>query len=222
MTGARHERQQSTQPSAQQSGPLPPKPDPWTGIPEPPSAPAYHGPDVLAGYSPVTDRRFRRLPRPPDGMGAVLSWYRLNRRGWLVRFGLALLALTAGGAVVSLLRGDGVALLAAWPVWPLLVVGAGLMAGPTRWRSSIVSVGADWLQRDGVCVRTYQLTEIEGGYDPTWLRLRDGHASLTFTLDELHRERAAWNLLYNGIRHSIATGARLTPTAARLLELDPG
>lgn len=201
---------------------VPPRPDPCTGEPAPPAAPAYRGPDLPTGHNPGADRRVGRRPSPPPGSGPVLCAYRPSLRGRAFRLLLAVAILVAGSAILSVLQGDGLALLSAWPVWPVIVIGAVLMARPYPVRT--ISVGSDWLQRSGrrrEHVRLYELTRIEAGraQPPVRLLLADSDQALLFRLDELQPDRAAWNLIFNGIRHSVATGARIDDAALRLLHL---
>lgn len=201
---------------------LPPKPDPCTGEPAPPTAPAYRGPDLAAGHNPAADARVGRRPSPPPGGGPVLCAYRPSPRGRAFRLLLAVAILVAGSAILSLVRGDGLALLSAWPVWPVIAVGAVLMARPYPVRT--ISVGADWLQRSGrrrESVRLYELSRIEAGraQAPVRLLLADADRALLFRLDELQPDRAAWDLIFNGILHSVAGGARIDDAALRLLHL---
>jgi hypothetical protein len=202
---------------------LPARPDPSSGDPAPPSAPGYRGPELPSGHNPGADRRLGRRPSPPPRLGPVLSWYRPNVRGRIFRFVLALSVLVAGSAVLSLVRGDRLELLRAWPVWPVVLVGATLMARP--FGAPVLSVGADWLQRcrrrRAEYVRLYELTRIEARQEaPVQLVLADAEQVMVLRLAELQPDRAAWDLVYNGILHSVAAGARIDEAAFRLLHLD--
>ncbi|HVW43697.1 MAG TPA: hypothetical protein VHC18_20345 [Amycolatopsis sp.] len=73
-------------------------------------------------------------------------------------------------------------------------------------------------------VKTYELTEITvrgtaaGGYN---IELRDRNGGEADTaLDFLYENHDLWDLVYNGIRHSVAAGAATTPLTRRKLRLD--
>lgn len=203
---------------------LPPRPDPETGIPLPPHAPAFFGKD-----RPRHSAR-RGAPPPPDGCGETLAWHRPAATGQARKLAAAVLAMTTLAVVVSLIITGSLILY--WPAWPAIAVAAWLLAGPLDMPA--LSAGADWLQwsrrnrwwgvRDGprAHIRCYELREITALIHQTHtvLTLTDNDGrTCTKTREELQRDRIVWDLLYNGILHSVANGAKITSTAAEVLRL---
>lgn len=209
---------------------LPPRPDPQTGEPLP-HAPNFQGTDIPVEDNPLRETRLFRKPAPPPGMGPVLAWHRDSAKGQIVNYLVALGVFVGGIAVISLLQGEGLDMLTAWPLYPLFLIFAYLMSKPLDVRTD--SVGADWLQshyrkrwyqrrRKVVVLKLYELTRVQGvsgpGYPQLALEDVDGATMYRF-MWELQPDRRTWDLVYNGILHSVANGAETDSTSESVLKL---
>lgn len=209
---------------------LPPRPDPETGKPFPPPGLSYFGGEDTTNpeQDPYRESRLSHKPQPPPGCGQVLAWHRENRRGKIATLLSGLVIMVVGVAFLSLLGGDGLAMLTAWPVWVVIVVFTVLAASPFSYLT--YAAGTDWLLVDitswgrtkRAWVSLYDLTKIDTSYGgPTfhlWLYNKGGGFSRSF--EELQRDRRIWDLVYNGILHSVANGAQISTQAIGTLQLD--
>nr|WP_207631457.1 MULTISPECIES: hypothetical protein [unclassified Actinopolyspora] len=101
--------------------------------------------------------------------------------------------------------------------WPFVT----LLAG----RNTRMSAGADWFRygKKGF-IRTYELTSVkvttEGASRA--LRLNDAEQrTLSVQLNDIQRNRELWDLVYNGILHSVrGNGAETNKLARTFLDLD--
>lgn len=87
-----------------------------------------------------------------------------------------------------------------------------------------LAAGATWLQNGRYWVDVYQLTEVKIGAAGVnqVLRLKDsaGREIRSLKLRDVQRNQALWDLAYNGIRHSVATGgASPSQGTRRILQL---
>ena len=215
--------------SASGSPDLPPRPDSHTGEPFPPHGLSYFGGEQQPHYAdPTREQRLSRRPKPPPGKGPVLAWHRESRSGKVmgVIVGLALmLALVAG---VSLVRGMGLSAFKYWQIWIVIAVFTFLTTSPFTYLT--YAAGADWLlverSRWGIKKRVwldlYNLTKIDASYGGTtfhlWLYGKGGGFSRS--TQELQMDRRIWDLVYNGILHSVASGAQVSNQAIGILQLD--
>lgn len=160
-------------------------------------------------------------------------WHRDSVAGQVFRYMVALAVAVAGVVVISMLNGDGPRdLLRYWQIWGIVLIGAYLMSSPLDVR--MVSVGADWFQigrgrrwyhRGPVetsFLKLYELAEVTGSADggAPELYLSDGEHAMRLRIDELQPDRRTWDLVYNGILHSVAAGAKVDAISAALLHLD--
>lgn len=212
---------------------LPPRPDPDTGEPFPPHAPAYTGSDQSGSSEPGLASGPFGPPAPPRGKGPPLAWHRDTALSNVFNYFLAAAILAIGIAAISLLRGDAFGDgLRYWQVWIIIVVGAWLMAAPLTFNS--MSAGADWLQwgvrssilyrkqRIGV-INFYNITSISssGAGATVYLRFEDSGGNVLFRmLHDLQKSRKIWDLFYNGVLHSVANGADIDYMATKALHLD--
>lgn len=126
--------------------------------------------------------------------------------------GLAGLAIIVVGGLIAT---GGQVLFQGWP-WIFPVVGGALIAWNVR--GTNLSAGADWLQSRRHWVRLYELTAIRyttkpGGFS---VLLEDAHGgSAGGDLQELHSNPALWDLVHNGIQHSVASRPVTANLAAR-------
>ncbi|WP_374107757.1 hypothetical protein, partial [Rhodococcus sp. DMU2021] len=95
-----------------------------------------------------------------------------------------------------------------WIMWVIMAVGAWMMfrATANHWTAA----GASWVQWRSSWVDTYKLTRIRfsaDGYSRV-LRLKDAHGNeiQSFKISEIQRNPDLWDLVYNGILHSVASG----------------
>lgn len=192
---------------------LPPVPDRTTGEPRPPRAP------LRAGWKPGERAQASTVKafEPPPGQGAVLEWFQESRRAVIT--GTAFLFLIVAGFLT--VKAHGLAWMGVWWLWLILLVF--LVPSYTSFRGKRLSAGADWLRFNKAWVRTYALTEVKAGreFAAVGLELTDAdgrrlHAKLT----ELQQNRELWDLVYNGLVHSIRDGAATNSLALAALELD--
>lgn len=190
-------------------------PDPHSGQPRPPRAPA----DTKRGTPEVKQPyHSRKVLTGPEGGGPTLEWHYGDRK--MQRWMAACLAVVL--VAFYTIRSSGFEWVSVWYLWlyvaVIVAVGWLLPAGHK------IAAGADWLNTRGGIVKTYELTEITvrgtaaGGYHIE-LRDRDGGEADT-ALDFLYDNPDLWDLVYNGIRHSVAAGAATTPLTRRKLRLD--
>ncbi|WP_215548290.1 hypothetical protein [Amycolatopsis sp. CA-230715] len=173
---------------------LPEKPDPVTGEPEPPAAPLYGNPGV-------SDSTRGASPHAPPGFGATLAWYSASRRNGI--FAAIFTVLIVCGSI-TLFR--GLAWVSYWQIWLIAAIGAILIYNTIR--RDAYSAGVDWL-RHGGWVDTYGLAKIEMHVltNSVELELEDNRGGgLSIDIQSLQSHRRMWNLVYNGMRHSIADG----------------
>ncbi|OLT48254.1 hypothetical protein BJF85_13660 [Saccharomonospora sp. CUA-673] len=112
-------------------------------------------------------------------------------------------------------------------MWVIIIGGALLMAAPMT--VTTYAAGADWLMmrrtRWGCTTRVwvdlYELTKIRahfigGGYH---LDLDDKDISLAVTFPAVQADRRIWDLIYNGILHSVANGATIDNVSIGVLNI---
>lgn len=190
---------------------LPPRPDRETGLPRPPHAPSFIGNRRPAQRDPDRETRLSAKPAPPDGQGPVLAWYKSSRRGALSA-GLIGVVLIVGA--LFLIKGLNVKVLETWWVWLVAVLaGVGMFFSTKK---SWCAAGADWFSFQKSWVRVYELVEIKTRFfsNTIYVYLVDVAGRKTEApINIIQADRLIWDLLYNGIRHSIASGAELTGTA---------
>lgn len=216
---------------------LPPRPDALTGEPFPPHAPGYRGNDRVAPeHDPNRNTRLSYKPDPPDAMGPVIAWHRDSTWGNIKGFLISFVVFVTATAFLFFLDDGSLRGFGYWQIWALAVVFAFLMYNPRLYETS--SAGADWIQwqytrrwyqRQALTnyLKIYELSRIEayhaGSGINSWLQLRladlDGRG-MDRTLGDLQRDRRIWDLLYNGILHSVANGAQINQAAIGLLKLD--
>lgn len=202
---------------------LPPRPDPETGRPFPPTAPAWK----------ELDREPHSVPdsaEPPEGCGAVLAYWSDTWKTWLVRV-LAAVGFTFLAAIaVPILYGDPIfEMFTVWQVWVIAGPIALLMAAPRETQRQLA--GADWVEfqtnkvwgkKHSAVLRFYDLVsiELESSGVMLFVTLKDKYgAKISRPLYRLQFDRGIWDLLYNGILHSIKDGADYNHAVIDKLEL---
>lgn len=191
---------------------LPPRPDPQTGEPRPPRAPAGDDGSEVGETDPG------RCPRKlPSDQGPVLEWFRYSNRFTLLVGALGVLFVFVAGV----LSGDGFGWMAS--VGGLAVaVGIPLLTGLVLYwgnRARWVAAGASWVADNTGWVDVYELTEIKTRVDVGVLKLcltdsvgRKMDTSVTL----LQANTKLWDLVYNGMLHSIRDRDVETDHNARL------
>jgi hypothetical protein len=231
--GGKHHREHKPL-SNEEFAELPPKPDPETGQPFPPEAPTYTGPSLRPGQerAPMAGTPPRGA-KAPDEMGRPLVWRVYGAKEGLRGLLFTLIIAAILIALPSLMRGQGFEAWTYWQMWVIAFVGAWLMADPMERRT--VSAGADWIQwnrrpkwyqsrRDRTnYLKFYRLAEIEGyaAGAVLYLRMRDEDGrGIDRIRAELQSDRRIWDLVYNGILHSVANGAEINRSAIEMLRLE--
>lgn len=208
---------------------LPPRPNRETGEPFPPHGLSYvRGQQVDLVTDPHRETRLSHRPEPPPGYGPVLAWHKESRRGKvaLVLTGIVvMLAIVAG---ISFFHGDGLAAFGYWQMWVFVIIGTVLLSSPFSYLT--YAAGADWLLverarwgvKKRIWVALYELKKIDVSYGGTTfhLFLYDKDGGLARSFEELQRDRRIWDLVYNGILHSVASGAQVSPQAIGILKLN--
>lgn len=188
---------------------LPPKPAPETGEPRPPHAPFHQD---FAKKSEEQLRRERvtdpaKAPAPPEGHGPLLAWYRaswkeaLKTAAWVVPFFPVALSLYR----FSL---DWIGFWQAWIFLPLIMLGV-----YSTQRTVVVAAGAEWLKHGKSWVRLYELTDIEVKHRGNDMHLDltdDAGRTIMSKLIDLQKDQHLWDLIYNGILHSVIAGGATT------------
>ncbi|NHD18997.1 hypothetical protein G9447_18660 [Actinopolyspora sp. BKK1] len=195
---------------------LPPKPDPHTGEPRPPRAPLE--PEWKDAENKRPDGA-NKAPRAPEGESPALEWFCPSRgQSFSIGVTISLVVLAFG-----VLRDGGLGWMTTWWLWLFVVPWpfVTLLAG----RNTRMSAGADWFRygKKGF-IRTYELTSVkvttEGASRA--LRLNDAEQrTLSVQLNDIQRNRELWDLVYNGILHSVrGNGAETNKLARTFLDLD--
>jgi len=198
---------------------LPPKPDPETGQPFPPQAPAYASTDKGDPDSdPNRDTSLSAKLRPPSGQGPTLVWYQASRRKALTAVAGVYVLVMVG---IFIVRGFTTDWMHFWWIWVAMAAGAAL-AYPIVLKESSAA-GAEWVMMNKAWVRTYELTSVKAYTYSNSLNLhlvdRDGR-KLQTNISRLQDDRRIWDLAYNGILHSVVgNGADTNQLARKSLKL---
>ncbi|MFC7343257.1 hypothetical protein [Saccharopolyspora griseoalba] len=188
---------------------LPPKPDATTGHPRPPRAPGYHKEDK----PPKEQDRDRvrdqaKAPSPPAGQGPVLEWYKSSHRNAVITGFVAFVIMLVG---LTLIRGGETAWMQFWFIWAVLVLASfGVYASS---RATECAAGAEWLKVGKTWVLLYELTSIKARVrsNAIHLDLKDGAGrEVKVSTSTLQEDRDIWDLVYNGILHSVIAGGAET------------
>lgn len=189
---------------------LPPQPDPWTGDPRPPYAPRNFG------YGQVTpaNKQPRRGCPVPEELGPVLEWNRALPLHWGGRPVLFLVL----AVVLTIVAAHGSPLVPAWLVWLAWswFVAFSVLSwwlGRDRW----IAAGATWLWYGTQWLDSYDLATVVVWHvrRTQWLKLVDssGRELRYLKLSWAQSNDPLWDLLYNGILHSVVSG-KANPSGA--------
>ncbi|MGH3720730.1 MAG: hypothetical protein ACRDRI_18165 [Pseudonocardiaceae bacterium] len=195
---------------------LPPQPDCATGQPRPPSAPTkFPSPERTP-----REREPRKHPPIPDERGPALEWCQ-DSTTWAIISGLIF-----AGIIISVYTAHehGFGWVTIWWVWLLpIIFGLAVYWGMSK---NWLAAGATWLQNGDVWVDVYELVsiDIKAGGAKLNLRLTDsaGRTIGALSLADAQRNHALWDLVYNGILHSVANGKADPPTNVRTILKLPG
>lgn len=183
---------------------LPPRPDPATGLPRPPRAPGR----TTRGASKRSSDRDDALvgaPEPPPAQGPVLVWYR-SSRSYAVLVGV--IGFVVAAVLLSARDGFQFHWVKYWWAW----VGLGAVAfliGLTQRKGTECSAGVEWLRGRKTWVRVYELTKVKlsVGIGQFYLSMQDrDRRSLSLPVSALQEDRLMWDLVYNGVLHSVIAG----------------
>jgi hypothetical protein len=158
---------------------------------------------------------------PPAAHGPALEWNQQSRRS-AIWSGFIAAAIIAG---FFLWRFWGFGWVTQWWCW-LLIVACGLAiykAASNTW----IAAGSDWLQSGSQWVDVYELVEVKMGASGAnqVLRLQDSHGRRirSVNLSNVQANQPLWDLVYNGILHSVASGRADPPKGTRkILSLPDG
>ncbi|WP_051342511.1 hypothetical protein [Pseudonocardia spinosispora] len=204
---------------------LPARPDPDSGEPKPPRAPEVVGPWTgyrrsgrrTESFRPAQAQQWFAEPAPL----LELVEGRRRRGLWQVAAYSAGSALLLFGGVAVLAHGDRVLYLVAAVLWAISTATSYLIR-----RMHTVYAGATWAgdgEDQDKFVTTYDLARIRvfgAGKPSAMLQIigADG-AFLQLPLGLLEGNPALWDLVYNGVRHSVASGAEIDAETRALLHL---
>jgi hypothetical protein len=116
--------------------------------------------------------------------------------------------------VYATIRTGGLEWATVWWLWAI-VIGFGLLMFYVIGRDGRACAGADWFAGSRGLVRTYELVQVKIRRSISWdVLLEDRHGGKAVTpLQTLQANRDLWDLVYNGIRHSVANGAKTNQRA---------
>lgn len=177
---------------------LPPKPDPRSGDPRPPHAPLERD---WSGPEDKHKNGASKVPRPPEGEGPMLEWF-CAAPGRGVHFIVILLVIFIGFLTV---RDGGFGWATNWVLWAIMAPFVVFVWFANR--NTRMSAGADWLcYGKKSFIKTYELTEVKAttGGAARYLELKDRQGNaLSVQLNDVQLNRELWDLVYNGILHSV-------------------
>ncbi|WP_246134805.1 hypothetical protein [Prauserella rugosa] len=190
-------------------------PDRHTGEPRPPAAPLV---DEDSRSADNDNSPTRKAPKTPPGEAAALEWYYPTRTARLV----AGLLCTAIGLALYIFQG-GFSWLG--NIWLWLVLAAPPFIFLLVGRTGKVSAGADWLATsDRDYVKLYELVKVTVHVDGVAhvVQLMDSSGrSIRPRIGTLELNHRLWDLVYNGILHSVhVNGAETNKRAREYLQLD--
>ena len=188
---------------------LPPRPDPTTGEPRPPRAPGLLRPERSAKEQQrarVADPS--KAPAPPDGEGPLLAWFKSSRREALL---ITVTGIPLFPLGVTIIQGFSIEWMKYWLPWVVMI--PFLLAIYSVQRTVECSVGAEWLKVGKTWVRLYELTKITAKHRSSAIHIdfqdRAGREVMVQASD-LQNDRDMWDLVYNGILHSVIVGGAKT------------
>jgi len=159
-----------------------------------------------------------RVPAVPEGQGPVLEWFQTTTRDSLIA-GILVAVLVAA---IFTLKDWGFGWISVWWLW-IFVVACPLIFY-LYGRGERLAAGADWYKYGRRYVKTYELTSVKvqgTSAGAAWdLDLEDSSGrKLTTQLGVIQQNPRLWDLVYNGILHSVRNGAETNRRAVERLQL---
>jgi len=149
-----------------------------------------------------------KAPEPPDGEGPLLVWFQASRKRALLTTAWGIPLYPLG---VTILQGFSVEWMKYWQPW--VVLPFLLIAVYSSFRTAVCAAGADWLKVGKSWVRLYELVEVTAKHrsNALYLDFKDGAGrELGARAQDLQGTRELWDLVYNGIVHSVIAGGAKT------------
>jgi hypothetical protein len=188
-----------------------PKPSRDTGEPRPPQAP------VEPDWRPFDKATDLGPQEPPPGKGPALEWF-ADAKSTL--WGAAVFTFLLVSVLLTV-RAGGFGWMRTWWLW-LILVGCCSLFLLAR-KKLRTTAGSDWLRMDQQWVDTYRLRSIRvtRGARTHHLELVDQAGNKLHTqVYYLQKNRRLWDLVFNGILHSIVhSGADVNRRAVDHLHL---
>ncbi|QGK69226.1 hypothetical protein GIY23_06480 [Allosaccharopolyspora coralli] len=131
----------------------------------------------------------------------MLEWYRHSQR---YAIGMGLAAFVVIGIGVGIRQGFDYSFLQYWWMWVILFVAA--LGMYSIFRAVDPAVGSDWLRVGRMWVLLYELKEIKVRHRGLSMHLDvkdSGNRILQVRVDHLQEDRDMWDLVYNGLMHSV-------------------
>ncbi|GAA4861350.1 hypothetical protein [Saccharopolyspora cebuensis] len=181
------------------------RPNPQTGEPRPPKAPVFS----VWGELERNSAKKARYPAAPEGRGPVLEWYQGTPSGYLLGGVFASIIIFA----LVCLMDWGFDWMRTWWLWIFVVIPIPMWA--LMGRQYGISAGADWLAVKKGHVDLYELTEVtvegaSGGLSWT-IELTDKKGTeMSVDAAKVQANQQLWDLVYNGIQHSVHHGSAKT------------
>jgi hypothetical protein len=110
------------------------------------------------------------------------------------------------GAVYLTLRNGGIDWATHWTAWAVIIILSILGALFAAWGIGGLAAGAEWVRYGKEWVKAYELTDVKLGEprSPSTLVLEDTDGrKFSLGLMSLQANPALWDLVYNGMVHSI-------------------
>ncbi|MGH3831930.1 MAG: hypothetical protein ACRDRS_16030, partial [Pseudonocardiaceae bacterium] len=150
----------------------------------------------------------------------ALEW-RQDSTTWAIISGLLMAGI---GISVYTVDEHGFGWVSIWWLWlPLIIFGLAVYWVTSK---SWLAAGATWLQNGEVWVDVYELVTIDIKASGAKLNLRltdsTGRTIGSLSLADTQRNQALWDLVYNGILHSVATGKADPPHNVHTILKLPG
>jgi hypothetical protein len=136
----------------------------------------------------------------------VLAWYRTK---WRAAIGTGVAGFALTGFLLTWRTGFQLHWMRYWEIWAGLLV-IGLLVGLTQRKGSECSAGVEWVRGRKGWVRTYELVKVKSsasasGSVSVSMEDADGRV-LNTNLGTLQQDALLWDLVYNGILHSVILG----------------
>jgi hypothetical protein len=179
------------------------------GDPRPTGAPVHTWSTLSKGQG-----RFGSVPTAPEGFGPTLEFYRRSVRS-IVLSVLILILLLAGLFTAR----NGTRWFDIWWVWVVFLGAAVVLLIVSK--REVTAAGARWLRTEHGWIGIYELTEIAllETKRSHVLRLTKGESKLSVPLGRVTAQPEIWNLVYAGVVHSVASGAKFDASTYQTFQL---